>query len=514
MESSVEEDDSLEEVVRGRKDGEEEKEEEIRGMKGGDKVVDDGQKEEAHVPTPVRAPGTPSLDPPLVCRASSEISELDLSVSDSSDFGEDTESDRSASSMELGRNKLEEMSLSYLTSRPEGLPPKDPKESKRQQRQLKMMEEMQKKKMIFEAKKIKQRKKEIVKREDRISKIQVLWNRRLRDNFEVYRHKKTLKKFWKVSAFPSSIRGELWSKCIGNNLGISSALYRILVAKGKAIREAREEIPRSESEGRSAYLAEHSPKSGSPRAQHRSKPPPSAYFGGPEELEEEEVGINREESAALISLDLERTFPTLSFFSEEGPLYHSLWNVLSAYVVYRPDIGYVQGMGYLAATLLLTMDEYDSFVAFCNLLNQHHFYDFFMMDMDRVGAHIRAFEQLLMKTLPDVKMHFDSHNVRCDVFLFEWMLTAFMKTFPLDTACRVWDGFMFEGELFLFRVALGFLKTYRKDLLTMSFEELMLFLTHSKRDVNEEDLFENIRAINLTLKIFDRALSFAKEHIR
>jgi hypothetical protein len=58
-----------------------------------------------------------SLDPDIVSRASSEMSEV--YVSDSSDFGEDTESDRSTSSMELGRNKLEEMSLSYLTSRPE-----------------------------------------------------------------------------------------------------------------------------------------------------------------------------------------------------------------------------------------------------------------------------------------------------------------------------------------------------------------------------------------------------------
>jgi TBC1 domain family member 14 len=368
--------------------------------------------------------------------------------------------------------------------------------------------------VIFEAKKIKKMKKEAVKREDRISRIQVLWNQRLRDNFEVYRHKKTLKKFWKVSAFPSSIRGELWSKCIGNNLGISSALYKILVAKGKTIREAREEIPRSESEGRSAYLAEHSPKSGSPRPLHDPTQSPSTHFGGLEEEEVEEECTNREESAALISLDLERTFPTLSFFSGEGPLYHSLWNVLSAYVVYRPDIGYVQGMGYLAATLLLSMDEHDSFIAFCNLLNQHHFYDFFIMDMDRVGVHIRAFEQLLMKTLPDVRMHFDSHNVRSEVFMFEWMLTAYMKTFPLDTACRVWDGFVFEGELFLFRVALGYLKTYRKELLAMTFEELMLFLTHSKREVNEDDLFENIRGINLSVKIFDRAMSLAKEHSR
>lgn len=42
--------------------------------------------------------------------------------------------------------------------------------------------------------------------------------------------------------------------------------------------------------------------------------------------------------------------------------------VLEAYAMFRPDIGYVQGMAYIAATLLLYMDEYSTFVCLSNLL--------------------------------------------------------------------------------------------------------------------------------------------------
>jgi len=43
--------------------------------------------------------------------------------------------------------------------------------------------------------------------------------------------------------------------------------------------------------------------------------------------------------------------------------------VLEAYVCFRPDIGYVQGMSYLAAVMLLYMDTFPAFCCLANLLN-------------------------------------------------------------------------------------------------------------------------------------------------
>ena len=50
---------------------------------------------------------------------------------------------------------------------------------------------------------------------------------------------------------------------------------------------------------------------------------------------------SKEDSASDILVDLARTFPSLQFFQEGGPYYHSLLEVLETYVKYRPDIGYV-----------------------------------------------------------------------------------------------------------------------------------------------------------------------------
>ena len=47
-----------------------------------------------------------------------------------------------------------------------------------------------------------------------------------------------------------------------------------------------------------------------------------------------------------------------------------LHSLLGAYATYRPDVGYVQGMSFLAAFLLLNMDVADAFISFANLLNR------------------------------------------------------------------------------------------------------------------------------------------------
>ena len=45
-------------------------------------------------------------------------------------------------------------------------------------------------------------------------------------------------------------------------------------------------------------------------------------------------------------------------------------DLLGAYVCYRPDLGYVQGMSFIAAILLLNMEEADAFIVFANLVNR------------------------------------------------------------------------------------------------------------------------------------------------
>lgn len=47
--------------------------------------------------------------------------------------------------------------------------------------------------------------------------------------------------------------------------------------------------------------------------------------------------------------------------------------IVSAFIVYRPDIGYVHGLLHLASVLLANLEEYDAFNALINLTHSYHF---------------------------------------------------------------------------------------------------------------------------------------------
>jgi hypothetical protein len=54
------------------------------------------------------------------------------------------------------------------------------------------------------------------------------------------------------------------------------------------------------------------------------------------------AGSDRTTGARLIETDVARTFPSLGLFQRSGVAAESLVDLLRAFAVYRPDIGYVR----------------------------------------------------------------------------------------------------------------------------------------------------------------------------
>ena len=94
--------------------------------------------------------------------------------------------------------------------------------------------------------------------------------------------------------------------------------------------------------------------------------------------------INKENSIKYIDLDIDRTFSYLGIFTPNSPLAEDLREILRAFVVSRPDIGYVQGLSYIAGNLLLNMTKYQAFVALINLTLSYNIIPFFRFDEGQV----------------------------------------------------------------------------------------------------------------------------------
>lgn len=219
----------------------------------------------------------------------------------------------------------------------------------------------------------------------------------------------------------------------------------------------------------------------------------------------------RERSIVLIDRDIPRTFPELKIFDADGPLHAPLRDVLDAYVFYRPDLGYVQGMTFLAGMLLLNMDTESAFCALANLLAQDLNFSFFRMHVsDEMNVYLRALHKLLASSIPAVGKHLDEIGVAPAMYAFPWFMTMFSRALSLDAAHRVWDNFLYHGRVFLFRTAIGVMKVLQPRLLQGSFDSVVELLRHAPSEMDVEVLFSAIDKVSISEKQLAKALAEAE----
>lgn len=135
----------------------------------------------------------------------------------------------------------------------------------------------------------------------------------IKDTREVYYERELLFNFFRSYTISDEERKHIWKIRIGNRLGITKDLYDSLCMR----------------------------------------------------LELE--GIKKKDSK-LISDDLFRTLPNYGSTKIGETMYEKLHHILSLFQLYRPDIGYVQGMSFIVVMLYYFYDEYETFAIFSNLI--------------------------------------------------------------------------------------------------------------------------------------------------
>ncbi|XP_074531611.1 TBC1 domain family member 12 [Halichoeres trimaculatus] len=389
-----------------------------------------------------------TTDPTSRVSTQQEVQEKDLDMSPSSQLP-----------LSAGRRKnLEFEPLSttalILEDRPANLPAKSVEETQRHKMEYEEMVAGAKRRELKEAQRKKRQMKERHRQEDSISNAMVIWNSEILPHWDTMKGTRRVRDLW-WQGLPPSVRGRVWSLAIGNELNITPELYEIFLSRAKEKWRSYSEtssVNDNESDG-GASLAD------------------------------------RESSLDLIKLDISRTFPSLFIFQKGGPYHDLLHSVLGAYTCYRPDIGYVQGMSFIAAVLILNLEEAEAFITFANLLNKPCQMAFFRVDHELMLKYFAAFEVFFEENLPRLFYHFQTNNLTPDLYLIDWIFTLYSKSLPLDVACRVWDVFCRDGEESLFRTGLGILRLFEEVLLQMDFIHIAQFLTRLPEDLQSHTLF-------------------------
>ncbi|KAI5693933.1 hypothetical protein M8J76_015005 [Diaphorina citri] len=346
--------------------------------------------------------------------------------------------------------------------RPKELPAKSEEERlKHEKEYLKMLENIKKK----EEQEAKMKKKQLelqLKNEEQQANAVKIWTQEILPHWESMRGSRKARDLW-WKGLPPCVRSKVWYLSIGNELGITRQIY------DQCMKDA---------EARSQDIYDN--------------------------------------TITQIRLDISRTFPHLCLFQNEGPYYNTLHYMLASYVSYNTRISYVQGMSYICALFILNISTaYEAFVCFCNFLNKSVFYVFYSLNIRMMQAYYATYNDLFKYNLPKLHRHFHSCGLTPDLYLLDWIYTLFSKAMGLDLVCKIWDLVMRDGEVFIFRAALGILQLHEDALLEMDFLQGSKFLTKLPDNMDADKLFKSIAQMSVSIyrKSYETILEHHKSYV-
>ncbi|KAH8739090.1 protein with sec7+ TBC domains [Cryptosporidium ryanae] len=174
-------------------------------------------------------------------------------------------------------------------------------------------------------------------------------------------------------------------------------------------------------------------------------------------------------------VELESEVDSVFLFMNDNQETHKIFEstriLVECFMLYRPDIGYVEGMSHIAIIILLfNIDLLEAFKTFTNLLHSCYFLDLFLLNHRNVKMRLDFFDSLFKELIPSLYHHFDLLSITSDTYLMTWFTSLFSICLPIQIVPRVWDSIFLFGEPYAFQVAAAILKYHEHKLIMTSFE--------------------------------------------
>lgn len=191
-----------------------------------------------------------------------------------------------------------------------------------------------------------------------------------------------------------------------------------------------------------------------------------------------------------IGRDICRTFYTEKFVKGNGK--EMIKNILTAIAFVRPEIGYCQGMNFIAGALISYIDdEKISFYIFLSFIDDIELNLLYLKNMPDYSIRSYQLNYYISKFFPKLTSHFQLHQINPDIFFSKWILAIFSSYLTFDVLCKVWDVFIIDKWKAIFKFSMSFLMLMQDKLLTLDLQEFCLFFrtgTTSSSSLNFKDI--------------------------
>ncbi|SCN60862.1 GTPase-activating protein, putative [Plasmodium chabaudi adami] len=222
----------------------------------------------------------------------------------------------------------------------------------------------------------------------------------------------------------------------------------------------------------------------------------------------------------IIEKDIDRTFPNNPYFlNRKEDMQNKLSNILKICSLYFKDIGYCQGMNYVAAILLLVFqNNLDAIRCFIALLKGFNLKGMFIYKFPQLKKIIYQLNILIKAYMPKLFYYFKRKKIKIDFFCINWFMTLFSQDLSFENTLKLWDMFFLFGIKILIKFSLAILYHHQEKILNMSYDQALIFLkTITKLPFTnylfeDQNFFKYLNKFKVTNRMLRHIILFKKNN--
>ena len=193
-----------------------------------------------------------------------------------------------------------------------------------------------------------------------------------------------------------------------------------------------------------------------------------------------------------IDKDVPRTFPDVPGFNDPTGQ-RRLVRILRSYSLLDPEVGYCQGMNFVAGLLLKYLsNEADAFGTFCVLMMDRNYRELFLPHMIPLKNRMSQLERLLPQS---IYQKLEGCSINAALYAPQWLLSCFANEMPTTFAARIIDALLGEeggvAAEVLLKVASRVLQKLERTILCAGdFESVLKGIRNLPRQFSSDEMRE------------------------
>ncbi|RLN94225.1 hypothetical protein BBJ28_00021187 [Nothophytophthora sp. Chile5] len=250
------------------------------------------------------------------------------------------------------------------------------------------------------------------------------------------------------------------------------------------------------------------------------------------------MALSKGDATELIMTDVRRTYGRVAPHKRaanhkdevsEEDLTNQLSEILHALAGRFPDVGYCQGMDYIAAHVLNKVkrrgaaqdartEAESAFWLLVTLFERYGLHEMFAPGLHTLHVHCFQAQRLLELAQPELAEHFAQEKVPVEMFAVGWFQTLFLylNVLPAASLDRIWDIFLFEKNWkIMLRVAVALLQLSEEYVIAEPIDQIMQFFNTYADQADELLAEEALVERALSLKVTNNVLNkLQKQFVR